>query len=308
MVMAEGNWPDLLEPVLRRTFDVAVSRPRAVMDQLFGLETSTRFQERYLGIGATGLVPVFDGTVVYDDFDAGYRTDIQNVEFALGMQVERALVDDDMTGEIARRAANIGESFGRTVESDAADIFINAFTDSGTARTGASTNGADGVALLSTAHPRSPVDSGNTQSNEATLDLNVSNVDTTRQRMLNFTDDRGELVEGNPNTILIPTELERTATQIFGRQAVWEPGSAQFDANMFAGKFNVIVWNRLTDANAWFMIDFELMKRELLFQWRIRPEFAREGDFDGLKQKYRGYMRYGIGWIGWKWIYGNNPS
>jgi phage major head subunit gpT-like protein len=298
----------LIEPGLRRVFDIAASRPRPMVQEIFGQQSSTKMNEHYEGMGALPKVPVFDGTVPYHDFAAGYKTTIKNYEFALGMVVQRALIDDEMYGVINRRATGLGQTFGNTVEADAADLFINAFTDNGTNRMGASTNGADGVALLSTAHPRSPIDSGTTDSNEGTLDLNVPNVDTARQAMANFTDDVGELLGIEADTVLVPTELERTARQIFGRQAIWEPGSAEFNSNMFAGGMRVVVWNRLTDSNAWFLINTAQMMEHLIFQWRIRPEFARAEDFDGIQAKFRGYQRYGIGWSDWRWIIGENPS
>jgi len=308
MPLTAGNFPDLLKPGLKRIFDIGMSRPRPIMEMLFGVESSTRFEEQYQGMGAQGLVPPFDGTVPYHDFDAGYRTDIRNYEFAMGVQVERRLVDDDQFGQIRRRASNMSDSFNNTIETDAANVFINGFTDSGTNRMGASTNGADAVGLLSTAHPYSPANSGTTQANEATLALNIGNLDTTRQAMRNFTDDAGQLLGVNPDMLLVPPELERTATQLVSERAIYEPNSADYDVNMFSGRFRPVVWDRLTDPNAWFLIDSNLMKQHLIWQWRIRPEFSTAEDFDGLTAKFRGYMRYGIGWTDWKWIYGQNPS
>ena len=308
MPLTAGNFADLLKPGLKRIFDIGVSRPRPIMEMLFGVESSTRFEEQYQGMGSQGLVPPFDGTVPYADFDAGYRTDIRNYEFATGIQVERRLVDDDQYNQIRRRASSMTDSFNTTIETDAANVFINAFTDSGTNRMGASTNGADGVALLSTAHPYSPADTNTTQANEGTLALTIDNLDTTRQAMRNFTDDAGQLMGVNPNMLLVPPELERTATQIVSERALYEPGSAQFDVNMFSGRFQPVVWDRLTDSNAWFLIDSTMMKQHLIWQWRIRPEFSEAEDFDGLTAKFRGYMRYGIGWTDWRFIYGQNPS
>ena len=308
MPLTSGNFADLLKPGLKSIFDVGMSRPRPIMEMLFGVESSTRFEEQYQGMGAQGLVPPFDGTVPYHDFDAGYRTDIRNYEFAMGIQVERRLVDDDQYSQIRRRASNMSDSFNQTIEQDAVNVFINGFTDSGTNRMGASTNGADGVGLLSTAHPYSPANTGTTQANEGTLPLPIDNLDTTRQAMRNFTDDTGQLLGVNPNMLLVPPELERTATQLVSERALYEPGSAQYDVNMFSGRFQPVVWDRLTDANAWFLIDSNLMKQHLIWQWRIRPEFSTAEDFDGLTAKFRGYMRYGIGWTDWKWIYGQNPS
>ena len=254
------------------------------------------------------MVPPFDGTVPYHDFDAGYRTDIRNYEFAMGMSVERRLGDDDQYNQINRRASNMSDSFNNTIETDAANVFINGFTDSGTNRMGASVAGADGVGLLSTAHPYSPSNTGTTQANEGTLALTIDTLDTTRQAMRNFTDDKGLLLGVNPDMLLVPPELERNATQLISERAIYEPGSAQYDVNMFSGRFRPVVWDRLTDSNAWFLIDSTLMKQHLIWQWRINPEFSQADDFDGLIAKFRGYMRYGIGWTDWRWVYGQNPS
>ena len=308
MPLTSGNFAALLRPPLVRAFNLAMGRPQPMIDMLFKVESSTQYEEQYQGLGAQGLVPPFDGTVPYTDFDAGYRVDIRNYEFAQGLQIERRLVDDNQGNQIAGRAQNMADAFGITQEADAASIFINAFTDAGTNRMGATTNGADGVALLSAAHPHSPANTNNTQANEGTLALTIDNLDTTRQAMRNFTDDTGQLLGINPDMLLVPPELERTATQLVSERAIYEPGSAQYDVNMFSGRFRPVVWNRLTDANAWFLIDSTLMKQHLIWQWRIRPEFSQAEDFDGLTAKYRGYMRYGIGWTDWRFIFGQNPS
>ena len=308
MTMQAGNFGSLLEPGLREIFETTVNRPRPMLETLFRVVTSDKYQERYQGMGANGLVQPFTGTVKYETFDASYETVLRNYELAQGLSVERRLFDDEQYGIIRDRAQAMADAFDKTIEHDAVQVFINGFTDTGLNRLGQSLSGADGVGLLSTAHPYSPAQSGTTQSNEDTLPLSLANLDLSRQRMWNWTDDKGDLMAVTPDTLLVPAELERTATQILSERAVWEPGSAQFDVNMFSGRMKLLVWNRLTDANAWFVIDSQAMKRYLIWQWRIRPEFARTEDFDSLQAKFRGYMRYGIGWSHWAWIYGQNPA
>lgn len=313
MPLAPENWPDLLEPTLREIFTTEVlGRPNPQMERLFGIRQSTKFQEHYLSMGAFGRVPKYEGSVEYDRMDSGYRTDIANVELAKGFMVERRLVDDEMYGVISEFARSLGDAFAITREIDAADVFVQAFTDNGTYRLGDSANGADGVAILSTAHKNSPVRQGDTQSNEDTLTLGLDNWDTTRQRMRSFTDDRGELVGLSPDILLVPVELERTARQIFDPRAQWEPGAAEFTLNVFASgvmsNVTILVWDYLTDANAWFAINSRIMRRQLVWQERVPVEFAKEGEFNSLQTKYRGYTRYGRGHTGWHWIYGNNPS
>jgi phage major head subunit gpT-like protein len=291
MALAPANWPDLLEPGLREIFTTAaLGRPAPMLDRLFGIRGSTKFEEHYLNTGSFGLVPRFEGSVEYDRLDGGYRTDIENIELAKGFVVQRTLVDDEMYGIIGEFARSMGDSFAITREEDAVDIFNNAFTDGATYRLGDAANGADGVAVCSAAHPNSPVRQGSTQSNEDTLPLTVENWDTSRQRMRAFTDDRGQLIGANADLV-----------------ARFEPGSAEFNSNLFAGT-TVAIWDRLTDATAWFAIDQGLMRRQLVWQERVPLEFAREGDFDGIQQKFRGYVRYGRGHTGWQFIYGNNPA
>ena len=308
MTMQAGNFGSLLEPGLREIFETTVNRPRPMLEMLYRVVPSDKYQERYQGMGASSLVLPFTGAVKYDTFDASYETVLRNYELAQGLSVERRLFDDEQYGIIRDKAQAMADAFDKTIEHDAVQTFINAFTDTGNNRLGQSLSGADGVGLCSTAHPYSPAQSGTPQSNEGTLALSLPNLDTTRQNMWNWTDDKGDLMAVTPDILLVPAELERTATQILSERAIFEPGSAQFDVNMFSGRMQLVVWNRLTDANAWFVIDSQAMKRYLIWQWRIRPEFANTSDFDSMQAKFRGYMRYGIGWYHWAWIFGQNPS
>ncbi len=306
-MVTHSNFGDLLEPGLRTIFDNAVSRPVPMLDTLFGVTASTKFEEHYTSLGELANVPVFDGVRRYDNFEQGYRTDIRNYELANGIQIPRSLIDDDQYRQIETKARRLGDSYRQTREVDAAGQFNNAFTDNGTNRLGASTNGADGVALCSTAHPLGPKNSS-TQSNEGTLALSLPNWDTVEQNMRSLTDDRGNLLDIVPDMILIPRALQRAAAAIFDPRAMWEPNSAEFTTNIFNGQIRIVVWNRLTDVNAWFAIDSSAMKEHLIWQNRILPEFSEENDSSSIVRKFLGYMRYGLGFDDWRWINGQNPG
>lgn len=307
MATANASWPDLLEPGLRERFTArAFGRPSPALTRLFGIRDSSKLREHYLGAGAMAPPPRFEGSVVYDDLKSGWKTSITNLELAKGFMVQRSWVDDEQYGAINDMADALGDSFAVGHELDAADVFNNAFSST-TYRLGDSNLGADGVVLCSASHPLSPINAGSTQSNtSSTLPLTIDNFDIVRQRMAAWTDDRGVKLGVMPDTILVPRALERTAFQIFNPRANFEPGSAEFNSNLFAG-LNVIVWDYLTDSNNWFAIDSTKMRRHLIWQARVPLEFAQEGDFDGLLAKYRGYERYGRGFSDWKWVYGCNP-
>ena len=184
-------------------------------------------------------------------------------------------------------------------------LFTNAFTDSGTDDYGFSIAGADSVGLCSLAHPYSPTD-GTTQANEGTLALTRDNVRTTRQNHMAQTDDRGDILNIMPDTILVPPELEDDALMI--NRSALDPNSANNAINPQNGRWNVVTWHYLTDANAWFSIDSSRMKRDLIWYDRIPLEFDKERDFDTLEAKFRAYARWSRGWRDYRWIWGNNPS
>ena len=314
-MLVSGNWAPLLTPGLREIYSMVAGRPDPMRDLLYRVLPSTKSTEEYLGFGGRRLVPPWTGTVPYEDMDAYYRTTMRNILLVDGLQIERSLLEDDQYGQIRQATEEFSENFGVTREHDAVQTFINAFTDTGVNRVGLNIAGADAVGLCSTAHPYSPVAAGTTQSNEGTLALSVANADTTRQNMLNLTDDKGVLMAVNPDMVLVPAELERDARQIFPQtdDVLFEPGSAQFDASLFQSKLGghkmtVVMWNRLTDANAWFMIDSRLMKQHLIWQDRVLPSFEELPMTNPEIAQWSGRMRYSLGWKHWAWVYGNNPS
>ena len=71
--------------------------------------------------------------------------------------------------------------------------------------------------------------------------------------MIEYVDMNGDLMNVMPDELLVPPELEDTALEIV--RSAQDPASANNAINPQAGRFSVRVWNYLTDANAWFMID-----------------------------------------------------
>ena len=214
--------------------------------------------------------------------------------------LERRLVADDLYNVINRRPAGLALSAMRKREKDAAGVFINAFTASGY-------DGADGVSLCDGSHPYSP-SNATTQDNEGTTALSYQAIVDTRELMRAFVDDRGELVQVNPDTILVPPELEEEAFAIM--RTMNKVDITDYHANFVASKLsNVIVWDYLTDANDWFMIDSRLAKLYLNWFDRAPLEFAMDPTSDfRLEARFRGYMRYSYGWSDWRWVYGHTVT
>lgn len=309
----------LLTPGLRAIYHSELENAGALLKraQIFDVKESTRSYEQHQTVGALdagGMDFRAAGSVAYDSLSLGYKTTFKHRPFAKGFALDREAVEDNLYGAEAGIPGNISEqprklanAIERYRELVAADVFNGAFTDSGTRKGGFSYAGADAVGLCSTAHPLAPDNTSSTQSNEGTNALSAANVDAARQSIRAFTDDRGQLVATNPSVLLVPPELEYTALKI--KNSANEPGHANNDANVVGGMISeVIVWDYLTDANAWFLVDGDLKRECLHWYDRTAPEFRSEIDGDRHIYKYQGYFRASCGWSDWRFVYGNNPS
>lgn len=297
------QWAYILEPGLKEVFYVQYEAliAQSPVPQLFNVQTSNRSFEEFLGVGGFGDWETYKGAIEYDDFDQLYKTTLTHEEYSRGFKVERKLMDDDQYGIISERPRGLAIAAARTREKHAASIFNNAFSTSYL--------GGDSKPLCEDDHPLSPTHSSDTQDNEGALALSYDNVITTYRAMREFKDDREEMLTVRPDTLLVPPELAQTALEIF-RTVSNKPNTSDTVFN-YANTFlrNVIVWDYLTDANAWFLIDATLAKRHLLWIDRVPMEFAVDPTSNfRLEARYRGYMRYSYGWSDYRWIYGNNPG
>ncbi len=317
MTMIAPNWPALLAPGLRKVFHLRLRARDELFKRtdIFPIDTSQKAYEDYQGVGELGQEGWNEfekaGRVPYDGFDPGWKTRLEHREYAKGVILQRKLMDDnlypeagipkDYTGKVEKLA----DSLAVNREKSAADVFNNAFTDTGKDAEGFSVSGADGVGLCSTVHVDSPSHS-TTQSNKGTEVLSAEGIKAVRLLMRRFKDDRGNQIATHPDLLLVPPELEDTALELMATDR--EVGSANNTVNILKNRFKVVAWDYLTDSNAWFMIDSVLKDEFLVWLDRIEPEFASTQDFDTIQAKFRAYQRYSRGFIDWRWVYGSNPS
>jgi phage major head subunit gpT-like protein len=311
MSMHSANWSELLTPQLTEAFYTGFTdggRRASMIPNLYRIETSERAFEEHIGVGqfsSNGWSFEKTGRVQYDERNKGFLKRYTHAEFAKGFAVTRKLIDDNLTSIVLDDATDLGDAAFRKREKSAAALFNNAFLSSGTDEDGFAIAGPDGVALVSDSHPRNAADAS-VQDNNYALALSRDNIRTLRTAMMKTTDDVGDLLNVMPDTLLVPPELEDDALIVI--RSALDPTTAFNAVNPQAGRFNVMSWHYLTDANAWFMIDGARMKRDNIWYERIPVEFGAEEDFDTYQKKYRAYMRYSRGYRDWRWISGSNPS
>jgi hypothetical protein len=301
-MLIKDNWAVALEPGIREWFFLNAERFPSMIPQLFDVQGSEKSAEHYNGIGAIGTDAwkQFKKTKVPAtvNFDPGYKTTYTHDTFMVELPIERELIEDNQYPQIMDQVLQLSDSAMEVRETDGAALFNNAFTDTYA--------GADAVGLCSLVHPNGPNKTG-TQANESTLALSVDNFASTRVAMQKFTDDVGGKLAINPDTVLVPPDLEDLALRI--TRSAGLPKTADNDVNPQALRtWNVIPWARLTDTGAWFMIDSRRMKLALKWFDRVPLDIYLKNQDASVAAVYVARMRYSLGWRDWRWVYGQNPS
>jgi phage major head subunit gpT-like protein len=233
-IVASENFAYLLDPGLRKIFMDEYTLPEGQVDNLYGVEKSTKATEYDLGIGGLGDLEEFTGTIPYNDFAQQYRVSYTHREWCKGIKIERKLVDDDQYSIINKRPAQLALVAKRTREKHGATVFNNAFNTTIFA-------GGDTLALCSTAHTY--VGTVTTVGNSGTTALSATAVEATRLLGRQFTDETDNLMVANFDTIVVPPNLEETAWEIVNANG--KLGTADNDPNFSKGKYKIIVWDFL---------------------------------------------------------------
>jgi hypothetical protein len=192
-------------------------------------------------------------------------------------------------------------SFANLAEVQGASPYNNATA------TGAEFLGADGVALLSTAHP---LLGGGTFSNKPTTDADISYTEV-QNALINFetlTDHRGLEIQVQPRKVIVAPAFRFVAEQIFKQDT--EPDTANRNKNVVSNKgISVMVSHYMTDTDRWFIqsdaaVD-GMAGHSLQFIWRERPIFETYDDKDTKDVKANGYCRLSVGFTEPFGIYGS---
>lgn len=290
-VVASSSFPLLLEPKLRKIFFETYDEVPEQFSQVFEVKTSSKAVETDYHMAGVGLWEEKEsmGAIGYETIESGLTATYTHKEYAKGIQVERKFVDDEQYDQINKLPKSIARKGRATVEITAAAVLVNAFT----------TNGYDGVPLISDSHPlvKSAALGDNALGDVPLSDAGIKSALLLARKTV---DETGIKITSNPKKLIIPPDLEFTALTIL--QSTQLAGSPNNDKNVIQGRLSPIVLDYLTSAYQWFVTDPQLA--ELIFFWRIRPEFNRETDFDTMIAKYIGYLRFSVGYSDWRGIVG----
>lgn len=299
MQPSSGQFGRTLEPGLRKIFFETYKEKPSKMGKVMNVLNSQKAVETDYRMGGFTLwneKGTQDATE-YEEMLSGDPIFYRHKTFSKGMQVEKELMDDQQYNVMNKRAKALARTARATVETHGASLYNNAFA----------TNGYDGVPLISASHPR--LDGGTAITNLiAPTALSESAVETAVKMGHDMVDERGIQVEFKPKILLVPGALEITARKILESIQSTTPGGASVfaknDKNIIAdSNIELVVWDYLSSATAWFMIDPDLL--DVNFFWRERLSFKGENDFDTDIAKYKGRMRYSYGWSDFRGVIGS---
>jgi hypothetical protein len=306
MTAISTNFPDLLDPRFQKVFNGWLKElPDRIGDFYTRPSASsapTPADFRMSEINGFSDIPEFTGTVQYQDTSQGYDSTITYKEYASGFQIERKLFDDALYSIMDAKPKALADALHRTRQKHAAQLFNNAASVDTTWL-----NHTEGVALVSNNHTTTSGASTATGfDNLITAALSAVSLTAARIQMRGFRGPDAERISVMPGELLIPPELYDVGYEITGSQG--KPDTANNNANVHFGKYDVSDWEYLTDTNNWFLMDASMRKQSVFWIDKVGEEFGKVEDFDTFVGKWRLYARYGAGWQTWRWILGGIVS
>src|SRR3990167_2817691 len=297
--MESGVFGDLLDPRFQKIFQDTLKPLPDMLGTLYTMvPTNGRNNMTWSEVGTLTDWDEFTGTVAYSSLNQGYDVTMTPVEFTKGVQVNRKLFDDDQYHIMDQKPKSVADSLHRTRQKHGARLFNNAFSlDS------LFYSHSEGVALCSDSHTTtSGASTAAGFDNLTTAALTATAVFAMRLQMVGYRGDQAERTEIMPDELWYPPALSEQAFEII--KSGGKVDTAYNNRNFHEGRYEPYEWRYLTDTNNWFMCDGSLRKQFVFWQDRIPAEFAMIEDFDTLVAKWRGYARYGMTYVNWRWVGG----
>lgn len=302
MTITSNSFAKALWPGVNAWYGEEYNEWQTEWDKLFDKYTSQRKYEEDVGYSGFGLAAVKTegGPIQYDSERQGFTSRYTHVTYGSGFVVTREMFEDDLYDVVGKKKAQaLAFSMRQTKEVVAANVYNRAFSSSYL--------GGDGKELIAGDHPNI---AGGTFSNElgTAADISEAALEQACIDIANFTNDRGLRIAVQPQSIIIPVNLEFELARIL--KSVGRVGTADNDINAIQSlsKFpkGMMINHYLTDTDAWFIRTN--VKDGLKYFERRADEFAMDNDFDTENAKFKATGRYSFGWSDPRQIYGSEGA
>lgn len=298
-VITTGNHPKALWPGVRAHWGLTYDAHDKEWVHLFTEVDSDKAFEEDVQTTGFGLVPKKNqgDAVSYDSNGQGFVTRYTNATYAMGYIVTMEEREDNLYEYVSmNRTTALAFSTNQTIENVAANVYNRAFNSSYT--------GGDAKELLATDHP---LTNGGTASNELSTaaDLSEAAVEDLCIQITQAVNDRSLKIALNPYCLLVHPNDWFEANRILKSTLQHDTGNNAINAlkatNALPG--GIKMNHYFTDSDAWFIRT--KCPNGLKLQWRKRPVFDQDNDFDTENAKAKVVFRMVAGWTDWRDLYGS---
>ena len=299
MSMNRAQFAKMLEPGLNTLFGLEYDSYPSEYEAVFESNTSQKAFEEDVLLTGFGAAPTKDegASIAYDSASQQWTARYQHETIALAFSITEEAEEDGLYGSIAARYTKaLARSMSTTKEIKAANVLNNA----------TSTNGGDGVPLLSASHP---TQNGNQSNKLATAaDLSETSLESILIQIADMKDDRGLRIAAQGTKLIIPTAYTFTAERLLDSQLRTATADNDINAIRNGGYLpqGYHIMRRLTDSDQFF-IQTDVPDGLKMFQ-RSPLKKGVEGDFETGNVRYKVRERYSFGFTDWRGIFGTEGA
>lgn len=294
----------LLLPGLKTVFADVYGKYPAFWTDVTTVVPSDKDTEHYGWLGAVPGLNEFKDERQIQDLST-YTYAIQNKTWESTIAVDRAALEDDLTGQLAMRVRQMAEAAKTHL-----DVIIFGLLASGFAA-----SGYDGVPFFGT-HQSGVGAVTFPQANYHAEALGVGGLQDAITAMQRFKDDAGRPMGIQPDTLVVPPELAWEAWTLMNSAFYPDPVAAanqNLGANPLRGMMRVVSCPYLTNPTNWFILDSKRVVKSVILQMRKDFEFDAlemntETGFLRDKYYYGVRARYNVGFGEWRCAFGAHVS
>lgn len=300
-IINTGSFPQDLRPGIHGFFGAAYPDFIANFDRILDVkEADERAYEEDVMIAGLGLaVTKPQGSPVsYDSGSQEWSVRYPHIVYGLGFQITQEMMEDSTALKMGKVfSESLKKAMMKTREVVAANVLNNGFSSSYLMQ------GGDGVQLFSNAHPTR---TGNQTNVPATIaSLSEASLEQAIIDITNQTDTRGTRIHTQAKKLIVPNALQFQAARIL--RSPLQSNSADNNINVLKSddRFpeGIIMDPYLTSATGYFIkTDVEGAN----FFNRKEMMLTDDNDFDTTNMKFKGLMRFSVGWTDWRCYYGVN--
>ena len=300
-VINTGSHPKALWPGVRAWWGLKYDEHEKEYPACFEEVTSDKAFEEDVQSTGFGLAPrkTEGAPIAYDSHSQGFVSRYTNLTYALGYIVTMEEREDNKYEKLAmQRTGALAFSVNQTIETISANVYNRAFSTSYT--------GGDAKPLLSATHPQSGI-SGGTWSNliATAADLSEAALEDLIIQINTAKNDRNQPIALRAHSLHIHPSNWFEANRILKSTLQYDTGNNAINAvkatNALPG--GIRMNHYFTDSDAWFVRT--KCPEGLKMQWRKKPMFDQDNDFDTKNAKAATVFRLAVGWTDPRDLYGS---